>query len=344
MKKRYVLLSVVSALFIWIFSSGHHSAPESVYPIIEDVLDKEIENLHIGDTASVSCNGFDIWYEVIGDLNQPTMMLFCGLGTSATIWPNYLIDSLRKEGFTIIRFDHREIGHSSWDKDWGFFNAYTLDDMASDANCLSNHLGLESLHIVGISMGGMVAQEFAIDYPEKVKSLTIINSTAHLFSKELTTFSPYIAKGIGRFALTKGWDNKHLDKRIDAQLSLFTLLKRGDEMPEQTVEWVSKTLKFDHETGRIRNPKVKYHQIVAMWKSGSREAALAKLEIPTLIFHGVRDPLIEFEHGERLFEIMPNAQFYPIEQMTHIPTKEEFTFMGDRISCFVEGLYSLSNQ
>ncbi|MBV9289912.1 MAG: alpha/beta fold hydrolase, partial [Hyphomicrobiales bacterium] len=144
--------------------------------------------------AQIRANGIDIEYESVGREDDPAILLIMGLAASLIFWPDSLCQGLAAKGFRVVRFDNRDIGKSThlaalgW-PDLGAMMAerkkgtrsvppYTLDDMAADAAGLIAALGVERAHIVGASMGGMIAQLVAINHPERTKSLVSIMSTA----------------------------------------------------------------------------------------------------------------------------------------------------------------------
>src|ERR1700722_7176387 len=133
-------------------------------------------------------NGITIEYDTFGDPSSPPVLLIMGLGAQMTLWDPAFCQAIADRGYFVIRFDNRDIGLSTWLDDAGVSElgdvmsgavapAYSLADMAADAAGLLDALGIESAHIVGASMGGMIAQSFAIDFPTKTRTLTSIMST-----------------------------------------------------------------------------------------------------------------------------------------------------------------------
>ena len=142
----------------------------------------------------ITANGIALEYESYGDENNPAMLLVMGLGAQLTLWPIELVEALVARGFRVIRYDNRDIGLSEKMEDagkvsiaWTMIKArfglkprvpYTLSDMAADGVGLLDALGIERAHIVGASMGGMIAQLIAAEYPDRVLTLTSIMSTS----------------------------------------------------------------------------------------------------------------------------------------------------------------------
>ncbi len=137
---------------------------------------------------SATANGITIEYETAGDPGQPPLVLVMGLGGQLIAWDEAFVDTLAARGFYVVRFDNRDIGRSTWFDEAGVPDvmaaflgqvrpAYLLSDLAADTAGLLEALGLESAHVLGVSMGGMIAQSLAIQYPRKVRTLISIMST-----------------------------------------------------------------------------------------------------------------------------------------------------------------------
>src|ERR1035438_5747205 len=138
--------------------------------------------------TKASANGIQIEYDTFGDASAPPVLLIMGLGVQMTLWDPEFCQAIADRGYYVIRFDNRDIGLSTWFDDAGSRELsdvmsgavdapYSLSDMAADAAGLLDALGIESAHVVGASMGGMIAQTFAIQYPTKTSTLTSIMST-----------------------------------------------------------------------------------------------------------------------------------------------------------------------
>src|SRR5471032_3560349 len=143
--------------------------------------------------ARVKANGIEIEYEATGNKSDPAMLLVMGLGAQLTIWPNALVDGLAKRGFYVIRYDNRDTGLSTGFDSWGVADIpaaiqkvmkgekvatpYYLKDMAADAIGLLDALGIEKAHMAGASMGGMIVQILAAQYPQRTRSMVSIYST-----------------------------------------------------------------------------------------------------------------------------------------------------------------------
>src|ERR1700712_4303266 len=266
-------------------------------------------------------NGIDLCYEIFGDPAAEPLLLIMGLGAQMIHWDDDFCRQLAGRGFRVIRFDNRDIGKSS--KLTGgkrltpvellklrflkipVWAPYKLRDMAEDVTGLMDVLGIESAHLVGASMGGMIAQEIAISFPQRVRSLTSIMSTtgtpkvpgptreaaAMLMAPPVTTREEFIE----RFAQT--W--KIL------RVGSFPLDEAKDrERAERTF-------------ARGLNPAGAARQLRAVLASGSRKERLGSVRAPTLVIHGTVDPLVRLEGGKDTAASIPGAKLLMIEGMGH---------------------------
>ena len=138
--------------------------------------------------GKVASNGIEIWYEDFGDPSNPSVLLVMGYATQATAWAPELIDPIVDAGYHVVRFDNRDIGYSTWIDDYAA-NPYTLDDMAADGISLMDSLKINRAHVIGVSMGGFIAQLIAINYPHRVLSLISWMSTYWLDDPDIPAMS-----------------------------------------------------------------------------------------------------------------------------------------------------------
>jgi len=252
-------------------------------------------------------------YETFGDPANPAMLLIMGLGAQMIYWPEELCELLADRGYFVIRFDNRDCGRStivdapaprfaqlrSGDVD----PPYLLEDMAGDAVSLLDHLEIDSAHIVGSSMGGMIAQRFAIDHPGRTLSLTSIMSTTgdgavgqptEAALAVLTTVPP-----AGR------------DGYIEATVTGRGVI--GTQPPDDDRNRRLAERAYDrgiYTDGTAR-------QFAAIAVAADRTAELGRLEIPVVVIHGAVDPLISISGGEATAAAIPGAEFVAIEGMGH---------------------------
>jgi pimeloyl-ACP methyl ester carboxylesterase len=286
----------------------------------------------------ISTGDVDIWYEYLAAKSEKkgTLLLIMGLANDALTWPDDFIDLLRVGGYDVIRFDNRDVGMSTWVTDWDKSNQYDLSHMADDTITLMNHLNLEKAHLVGVSMGGMIAQTVAINYPDRVLSMTSMMSSGDTKDKSVPQADKWM---IAKFLLAEVRYRMRLteENMIKRQLTAWHLL-RGDQDYEinikNTAETVLKNLRYRNGY----NPKASKQQLAAIYNSGSRYDALKKIQTPTLIVHGINDPLLKIEHGYKCAEVIPDAQFLWVDQMGHTLPDKHFNEIVDAILLRMESI------
>jgi pimeloyl-ACP methyl ester carboxylesterase len=264
-------------------------------------------------------NGIEIEYETFGDPEDPPLLLVMGLGAQM-IWihPDFCQD-LVDRGFYVIRFDNRDVGLSTWITDHhidvlasitGLLQGqdveapYSLLDMAADAWGLCDHLGLEQVNLFGVSMGGMIVQQMAIDRPERVASLTSVMSTTgdpDVGQPEPAALSALIAPAPTERAAY-----------LEYALEHGRVLAGSEHIDE---DWVVErnALAFD----RGINPDGSSAHLLALLVSPPRSAGLRSLDVPSLVVHGEIDPLVTMSGGERTAECLHGSEFLPLEGMGH---------------------------
>jgi pimeloyl-ACP methyl ester carboxylesterase len=276
-------------------------------------------------------NGIEIAYETIGDPAGQPLLMIMGLGTQLIHWDLELCELLAARGFHVIRFDNRDIGHSTKIAApvpnvrramLGFRveAPYLLSDMADDAVGLLDHLGIRTAHVVGASMGGMIAQTLAIEQPERVLSLTSIMST----TGERRVGRPKLrAMGL---LMRRAPSEK--EAFIEHFVRTFRLIgSRGFPFDEPRVrKHVAEAYERDHSsagTGR---------QLAAILASGDRTERLRSLSVPTTVIHGTVDPLVPFRGGRATADAIPDAKLIAIPGMGHDMPRETWPQLVDAIS------------
>ncbi|NNF34119.1 MAG: alpha/beta hydrolase [Saprospiraceae bacterium] len=258
-----------------------------------------------------------IWYEsrMPDDSLRGTILLIMGMSNDALSWPEYFIDPLVESGYQVVRMDNRGTGLSDWEGDWSLFDSYTLEDMALDAIAVLDLLKIETSHVIGISLGGMITQTLAIHHPKRVSTLTSIMSSGYMMDDELPATKPILVTDLFmanlRYGLVKSESNT-----IKLHLLGRALLK-GDNKYDINVEETAKSVLYNYRNRKGDNPLSFQQQTQAILKSGSRYEGLQQLNIPTLIIHGVNDPMVPFEHGKKCYEMIPNARKLWIDGLGH---------------------------
>lgn len=272
--------------------------------------------------AAIAANGITLEYESYGDEENPVILLVMGLGAQLTLWPIELVNALVTRGFRVIRYDNRDIGLSTKFDAAGMPDmaavmmarmsgqalplTYTLDDMADDGMALLNALGIERAHIVGASMGGMIAQLMAINHPEKTLSLTSIMST---------TGNPALpqAKPEAMAVLT----DRPVTTDMDVIMAFGVKAARviGSPAYPADEQRLRERVKSDFE--RSFSPIGMMRQMAAIVGNGDRRERLAGVKAPTLVIHGDADPLVPVEGAHDTAANIKDADLLIIPGMGH---------------------------
>lgn len=270
----------------------------------------------------IEAGGLALEYEDHGEAGAPVILLVMGLGAQLTLWPIELVDALVARGFRVIRYDNRDIGLSSkmegakapgmvrhiLMKRFGFSPRvpYSLADMAGDAVALLDALGIERAHIVGASMGGMIAQHIAFTWPARVLSLTSIMST---------TGNPRLPAA-QRDAI-KVLTRRPASSDEAALVAHGMLLARTIGSPGYGSDEAVLRGKVTANVRRSYYPDGAARQLAAIIADGDRRARLAGVTAPTLVIHGEADPLVPVEAGRDTAAHIPGAQLKTVPGMGH---------------------------
>lgn len=272
---------------------------------------------------SIMANGIRIEYESFGSTDAPAILLVMGLGMQLTGWPDPFCQKLAVEGFRVLRFDNRDIGLSTHFDErgvpnmlWQFLKArlglrvrgtYDLNDMAADMAGLMDALGIRQAHVVGASMGGMIAQQFAALHPARVRSLVSIMSTTG--NRRL----PPATREAQRALFAKPRDPGDPRSVVDHYVRLFNVI-RSPGFPTDQAELRAR---MERSVTRSYHPQGVARQLVAILASGDRSKDLAAIRAPTLVLHGDRDPLVPLAGGKDTAAKVPGARLRIIEGMGH---------------------------
>ena len=244
-----------------------------------------------------NANGISIAYRELSPDQQPAVVMIMGLGASHAVWGDGMAKGLQEYGYRVILLDNRDTGGSTRFDDWGqptiwwqFLKntlgfsvdaPFTLHDMAADTAGLMDALDVEDAHIVGASMGGMIAQVFAAQYPERTRSLVSIMSTTGA---------------------------RHLPPpSSEASNSLIGTASGDDETAERRRQMVARGF-YPESMGR---------QLMAIFKAGDRSEEVMTISAPTLVLHGADDTLVPPEHGAHTAELIQGSEHVVYEGMGH---------------------------
>ena len=280
-----------------------------------------VDNIQHHEAKQVSANGLQITYDSFGDPADPAMILIMGLGTQMIHWSDQFCQLLASNKLWVIRFDNRDIGKSTWLKNdpvpsvWDFISnsffskkvnaPYLLDDMADDTLALMDALNIHKAHLVGASMGGMIAQCIALKSPARVSTLTSIMSTTgdRSLPKPKTMVSAKLLKPVA----------KEIEQYIAQGLNVWLML-HGEHFPFDP-QIVEKVMRESWQRGF--NPAGVARQLSAIIDSPDRTVGLQKLQIPSLIIHGDNDPLVPVECGIATAAAIPGATLKILKGMGH---------------------------
>jgi pimeloyl-ACP methyl ester carboxylesterase len=272
---------------------------------------------------SVAANGVRIEYECFGTSDAPAIVLIMGLGMQLTGWPDPFCQKLANEGFRVVRFDNRDIGLSTHFDDRGVPNmlwqfvkarlglrvrgAYDLNEMAADTAGFMDALAVRQAHVVGASMGGMIAQQLAALHPDRVRSLVSIMSTTG--NRRL----PPATREAQRALFAKPSDPGDPRSVVDHYVRVFNVLAS----PGFPTDQAELRARMERSVARSYHPQGVARQIVAILASGDRSKDLAAIRAPTLVLHGDRDPLVPLAGGKDTAAKIPGAKLRVIEGMGH---------------------------
>jgi pimeloyl-ACP methyl ester carboxylesterase len=276
----------------------------------------------------------ELEYDHFGNPTDPALLLIMGFTAQMVAWDEEFCTQLADRGHFVIRFDNRDCGLSTKlhgvpsNSDAVIMAAmmetemppvpYTLSDMAADAMKVLDHLNIERAHIMGASMGGMIAQTVAIEHPHRVKTLISVMSQPG----ELTVGQP--TQEAMELIVTPAPSDRDEYIAFAPKWQLWQSKKyRSDEVSRRNA-----IRDFD----RSNYPEGGPRQMAAIYASGSRAEGLQKLQIPTLVIHGTDDQLITPSGGERTAELIPNSTLLMVEDMGHDMPQPLWPFYLDAIS------------
>ncbi len=259
----------------------------------------------------------ELCYETFGDASDPTVLLIMGLGTQMIAWDEPFCELLVERGFHVVRFDNRDCGRSSRVegrppsikqlalRDPGAA-LYTLSDLAADAVGLLDHLGVAKAHVVGASMGGMIAQTVAIEHPERVLSLvSIMSNTGGRFSGQ---------PALALYPVLLRRPPRDRDAYIEHSVAVFGRIGSSEDL--------------GHDEDRLRDIAARSYdrgitgagtgrQLAAILADRGRGERLARVTVPTLVIHGTADRLVRPSGGRATAKAVPGARLMLVDGMGH---------------------------
>jgi pimeloyl-ACP methyl ester carboxylesterase len=277
-------------------------------------------------------NGIKLCYQEMGDPEGEPLVLIMGLATQMIAWDEEFCGMLAERGFRVVRFDNRDIGRSTKLRAAGVPNtlammagrgtpAYRLRDMAADTVGLMDHLEIGSAHVVGASMGGMIAQCTAIGHPDRVRSLCSIMSTTGSRRVGHPSYKT--------FGLLLGKPPREREAAIERVVKTFkTIGSPGYPFDEQRIrELAGRSFDRGHSQAGIAR------QLHAITASGDRTSHLRQLDLPAVVIHGRNDVLVNPSGGRATARAIPNARLKMIDGMGHDMPRALWPTFVEEISC-----------
>ena len=271
----------------------------------------------------------NIAFRDYGPINATPILLVTGLGAQLTLWPEFLIKDLQENNFRPIVFDNRDVGLSTrfssqpsqtlnYIKYFLFIpinSEYTIEDMASDGIAVLDHLDIDSAHILGMSMGGMISQELVAQHPQRTKSFTMISSTA-------STPNPFNGPKfkVTQQLLKRSAAKNDIEGRIDQSIKLFELIGtpgKSYDTPQFRNNMRAYIERGGDDGGFLR-------QMAAIIGSDNRKELLKSINTPTLIIHGDIDPLIKVKNAYSAKKLIQSSELEIVEGMGHMLDEESY--------------------
>ena len=275
--------------------------------------------------------GRKIYYETFGNSQNPCLVLISGLGAQLIHWPEEITQGLGKKGYYIVTFDNRDVGLSSYydhlkplplsqaveikKQQQNYCPPYTLREMADDIILLLDALRIDQAHIAGISMGGMIAQMMALEYPGRLSSLTCIATTSS--DPNLPLSKPEVLRHF--FSPPK---NADLESYVSHSLELYRVFQDPEYRNEDEARMI-----YTKAYQRAYHPEGAHRQFLAIMFSEPRHEKLKSVSLTSLIIHGDDDPAFSLEHAEQLQQCL-NGRLEIIKKLGHgLPQKLRSTLV-----------------
>jgi len=290
--------------------------------------------------SNVITNGVDISYQLHGNANNPTVLLIHGLATPLTGWPTDFVKGFVDKGFQVLLLDNRDIGKSKILGESTYLNIiwtivkfkfgfssrvpYQLDDMMEDIVALLDHLQLNKVHLIGASMGGMIAQLLAIHHPKRVQTLTSIMSTTG--TKNIPPIDLSIRKQLISIPKSRAYQD-----RLAYHLNNWRVV--GSPNYPATEQYLTDYV--DSLIKRGITIRGTLSQILAIMVARNRESLLKSVNIPSLILHGDSDGLVHVDGGKATAKAIPDAQLKIYPGMGHDFPRELVPNIVDDIVQFI---------
>lgn len=284
---------------------------------------------------------FSICYETHGEPDNPCIILVTGIGGQLIQWSREFIDGLVNKNLYVVSFDNRDSGLSHYYDDLGvpdlekafrekqsgkaFKPPYTFNDMANDIILLMDRLSVKKAHILGSSMGGMIAQTFAINHPERMLNLILIATSSG--DSHLPPPKPQVQQFM---AASFSRNKEELSSDVEDKIKLFKIYDPFFFNEQKTKSLSEKLYR------RMGSPDGFKRQLLAYLSEEPRGERLRKVSVRSLIVHGMQDPAFPVEHGKYLHDVLPQSRLEIIEKMGHLISDELCQEIVSMIYDFIE--------
>lgn len=305
------LLSVLAILIaFWASSTVPFSQNEQA--IIDEEVASNLTNTQYGQEGFTQSADMNIWYrtEYPSATHKPikgTVLLIQGLGASSMFWPDEILTPLLQAGYQVIISDHRGLGNSDWHSE-----EYNLSDLMQDNLAVLDALKIKKAHVLGLSLGGMIGQEMALQFPQRVVSLNSIMSSGFTEDPDFPVapwFKPEAVKLLIRFGLVATEENT-----VKMMVGIYKLLKGDSDID---VRHIARATLKELRQRKGFNHQLADQQAEAIHRSGSRYARLPDMIVPTLVVHGEKDPLVNVLAAKKYAALIPKAKTLWVAGMGH---------------------------
>jgi pimeloyl-ACP methyl ester carboxylesterase len=309
-----ILLIAAAALTI---SASVPPLPAGTDNVIDQVLASELPELVSGRSGFAQSGESAIWYEMLEPEGPPrgAILLIMGISGDGLGWPPAFLEALVDAGYQVIRYDQRGTGMSDWVEEWDSNNPYTLHDMADDGVAILDALDIDRAHVVGISMGGMTAQQTAVDHPQRVLTLTSIMSSCDIVDPQLPPISTAVVGDLLRAFLKYGLlggERNRIKQFVASRQALM-----GDTPYDLDTKFIAEQVLYNLRERRGFNSQASMQHNAAVLAAEPRIEQLRELDSPTLVLHGRSDPFIPIQHGQKCAQIIPGAEAIWVDGMGH---------------------------
>jgi pimeloyl-ACP methyl ester carboxylesterase len=275
-------------------------------------------------SGRASSGDIELFYEELGDPDAPPVVLIMGVGAQLPMWPDGFCQRLLKHGYRVIRFDHRDTGLSTkmrgmrargsiyrrlWRYQFGRPSPvpYTLVDLADDVRGLMDHRGIDRAHVVGASMGGMIAQVLAGGHRDRLRSLAVIMSSTG------KPFSSLPRWRVIKLAFDPPAKDAPWEERLAFEVRNVAVINGPNFLPPEA----ELRRRVEQLTARSDYPQGMLRQFDAVLGTGSLLPFTRRITAPTVVIHGSEDPMVRPRNGRNVARTIPGARFILVDGMGH---------------------------